>query len=149
MIKRISGPDAESPKSLQVTWVLAFVAWIFFVLIMLCVGVTLLGVPAQAVELMKWERIPLQVPLNVGQERIVFVDKNVRVGFPPALNDKLRVQSSGGAVYRFVKCGKVTHGMVGRQNQHHGVVIAEVVKSQRASHEIVGFPGLKGERVTT
>ncbi len=55
--------------------------------------------PASAVELMRWERIPLQVPLNVGQERIVFVDKNVRVGFPPALKDKLRVQSSGGAVY--------------------------------------------------
>ncbi len=54
---------------------------------------------AGAVELMKWERIPLQIPLNVGQERIVFVDKNVRVGFPPTLNGKLRVQSSGGAVY--------------------------------------------------
>jgi len=52
-----------------------------------------------AVELMKWERIPLQIPLNVGQERIVFVDKNVRVGFPSSLNGKLRVQSSGGAVY--------------------------------------------------
>ncbi|MBP2859389.1 TIGR03749 family integrating conjugative element protein [Dickeya oryzae] len=55
--------------------------------------------PVSAVELMRWERIPLQVPLNVGQERIVFVDKNVRVGFPPSLKDKLRVQSSGGAVY--------------------------------------------------
>ncbi|RLM24759.1 integrating conjugative element protein [Brenneria alni] len=50
-------------------------------------------------ELIKWERIPLQIPLKVGQERVVFADKNVRVGFPPALNGKLRVQSSGGAVY--------------------------------------------------
>jgi len=60
-----------------------------------------LGVPmpVEAVELMKWERIPLQVPLTVGQERIVFVNKNVRVGFPPELNGKLRVQSTGGAVY--------------------------------------------------
>ncbi|WP_414737248.1 TIGR03749 family integrating conjugative element protein [Klebsiella oxytoca] len=48
---------------------------------------------------MKWERIPLQVPLTVEQERIVFVNKNVRVGFPPELNGKLRVQSTGGAVY--------------------------------------------------
>ena len=48
---------------------------------------------------MKWERIPLQIPLTVGQERIVFVEKNVRVGFPPTLSDKLRVQSTGGAVY--------------------------------------------------
>ncbi|HIB1453001.1 TPA: TIGR03749 family integrating conjugative element protein [Salmonella enterica subsp. enterica serovar Muenchen] len=48
---------------------------------------------------MKWERIPLQVPLTVGQERIVFVDKNVKVGFPASLDGKLRIQSSGGTVY--------------------------------------------------
>lgn len=54
---------------------------------------------AQAVELVRWERIPLPVKLHTGQERIVFVEKNVRVGFPPALNNKLRVQSTGGAVY--------------------------------------------------
>ncbi|EJJ1966148.1 TIGR03749 family integrating conjugative element protein [Salmonella enterica] len=54
---------------------------------------------AGAVELMKWERIPLQIPLTVGQERIVFVDKNVRVGFPASLNGKLRIQSSSGTVY--------------------------------------------------
>lgn len=54
---------------------------------------------AHADELMKWERIPLQVPLHIDRERIVFVNKNVRVGFPPELNGKLRVQSSGGAVY--------------------------------------------------
>lgn len=52
-----------------------------------------------AIELMKWERIPLQIPLSIGQERIVFVNKNVRVGFPSELNDKLRIQSAGGAVY--------------------------------------------------
>ena len=55
--------------------------------------------PARADELMKWARIPLQIPLQVGQERVVFVNKNVRVGFPPALSGKLRVQSTGGAVY--------------------------------------------------
>ncbi|EHO9075858.1 TIGR03749 family integrating conjugative element protein [Salmonella enterica] len=52
-----------------------------------------------AVELMKWERIPLQIPLTVGQERVIFVDKNVRVGFPASLNGKLRIQSSSGTVY--------------------------------------------------
>ncbi|HCQ8393233.1 TPA: TIGR03749 family integrating conjugative element protein [Klebsiella oxytoca] len=61
--------------------------------------VSLSSEPARADELMKWERIPLQIPLQVGLERVVFVDKNVRVGFPPALNGKLRVQSTGGAVY--------------------------------------------------
>lgn len=54
---------------------------------------------ASAVELMKWERIPLPVPLHVSQERIIFVDKNVRVGLPPSLDGKLRIQSTGGAVY--------------------------------------------------
>lgn len=59
----------------------------------------LTSLPAQADEIMKWERIPLQIPLKTDQERVIFVDKNVRVGFPPALNGKLRVQSTGGAVY--------------------------------------------------
>ncbi|MBD2812737.1 DUF3438 family protein, partial [Xenorhabdus sp. Vera] len=34
---------------------------------------------AKADELMKWERIPLPVTLKVGQERIIFADRNVRV----------------------------------------------------------------------
>nr|WP_127958625.1 TIGR03749 family integrating conjugative element protein [Serratia microhaemolytica] len=58
-----------------------------------------LATAVQAEELMKWERIPLQIPLKVGQERVLFVEKNVRVGFPSTLDGKLRVQSSGGAVY--------------------------------------------------
>ncbi len=52
---------------------------------------------AQAVEILRWERIPLAIPLTVGQERIVFVDRNVRVGVPRGLQGKLRVQSTGGA----------------------------------------------------
>lgn len=54
---------------------------------------------ANAVEIMRWERIPLALPLIVGQERIVFVDQNVRVGVPRSLGSKLRVQSTGGALY--------------------------------------------------
>ncbi|KJV33092.1 TIGR03749 family integrating conjugative element protein [Pantoea sp. SM3] len=61
--------------------------------------VTMISGPAHADELMKWERVPLQIPLKTGQERVIFADKNVRVGFPPSLNGKLRVQSTGGAVY--------------------------------------------------
>ena len=59
----------------------------------------LIAVHAQAVEILQWERIPLAVPLRVGQERIVFVDQNVRVGMKPELVGKLRVQSTGGAIY--------------------------------------------------
>lgn len=67
---------------------------------------TLLGLLAvaaapavQAVEILRWERMPLAVPLKVGQERIVFIDRNVRVGVPAGLGERLRVQSAGGAVY--------------------------------------------------
>ena len=57
------------------------------------------GAAAQAVELMHWERLPLAVPLVINQERVVFVDEAVRVGVPPTLKDKLRVQSTGGTLY--------------------------------------------------
>ncbi|WP_416776377.1 TIGR03749 family integrating conjugative element protein [Xenorhabdus budapestensis] len=63
------------------------------------VSILLFSVGAKADELMKWERIPLSLSLKVGQERIIFADRNVRVGLPPSLSDKLRVQSAGGAVY--------------------------------------------------
>ena len=59
----------------------------------------LVALPLHAVELVKWERIPLPVALNIGQERIVFVDRNVRVGYPATLEGKLRIQSSNGTLY--------------------------------------------------
>ncbi|CAM2934250.1 integrating conjugative element protein, PFL_4704 family [Pseudomonas gessardii] len=65
-------------------------------------SLTLVGV-VQAVEIQRWERIPLALPLVVGQERIVFVDQNVRVGLPKHLVEKLRVQSTGGALYLLAK----------------------------------------------
>ncbi|PLR35115.1 TIGR03749 family integrating conjugative element protein [Chimaeribacter californicus] len=72
---------------------------------MMCLLACAVMLPTQAVELVKWERIPLPVALHVGQERIVFVNRNVRVGFPPELNGKLRIQSSGGAVYLHPSAG--------------------------------------------
>lgn len=58
-----------------------------------------LSAPAHAVEIMRWERLPLAVPLVVGHERVVFIDRNVRVGVPASVGDRLRVQSAGGAIY--------------------------------------------------
>ncbi|WP_312930599.1 DUF3438 family protein, partial [Stutzerimonas nitrititolerans] len=52
-----------------------------------------------ATELVRWERLPLAVPLVVGQERIVFVERNVRVGVPASVGSRLRVQSAAGAIY--------------------------------------------------
>lgn len=53
----------------------------------------------QATEILHWERLPLAVPLLVNQERVIFIDRNVRVGVPTTIHDKLRVQSAAGAVY--------------------------------------------------
>jgi integrating conjugative element protein (TIGR03749 family) len=52
-----------------------------------------------AVEILRWERLPLAVSLVVDQERIVFIDRNVRVGVPASLAGRLRVQSAGGTLY--------------------------------------------------
>lgn len=49
--------------------------------------------------LMQWKRVPLEVDLHVGHERILFLDRNVQVGIPSELDGKLDVQSMGGAVY--------------------------------------------------
>ncbi len=54
---------------------------------------------AHAVEILRWERLPLAVPLVVGQERIVFVERNIRVGVPTSVDNRLRVQSAAGAIY--------------------------------------------------
>jgi len=72
---------------------------------LLIIGLLLLNVcgRANAVEILRWDRIPLALPLIVDQERIVFVDQNVRVGLPRNLVDKLRVQSTGGALYLLAK----------------------------------------------
>ncbi len=54
---------------------------------------------SQAVEILRWERLPLAVPLVVGQERVIFIDRNVRIGVPESIGPHLRVQSAGGAIY--------------------------------------------------
>ena len=64
-----------------------------------CLTLGLLAGIAQAVEIRHWQRLPLGVPLAVGHERVIFLDQPVRVGLPPALSGKLRVQSANGALY--------------------------------------------------
>ncbi|MCK8657418.1 TIGR03749 family integrating conjugative element protein [Pseudomonas umsongensis] len=54
---------------------------------------------AGAVEVKYWDRLPLAIPLTVGQERILILDEDIRVGLPSAIASKLRVQSVGGTVY--------------------------------------------------
>ncbi|MDI5922724.1 TIGR03749 family integrating conjugative element protein [Halomonas sp. LR5S13] len=66
-----------------------------------CLATALFAGEALAVEVMHWERRPLEIPLPVDEERIVTLDRNVRVGLPQALANPevLRVQSAGGVLY--------------------------------------------------
>ncbi|BEO83399.1 integrating conjugative element protein [Serratia marcescens] len=91
----------------------------------------------QAEELMKWERIPLQIPLAVGKERVLFADKNVRVGFPPALNGKLRVQSSGGAVYLKADAAFPPARLQLQDVENGEVILLDVTASDKGSAEPV------------
>ncbi|MGQ6435054.1 TIGR03749 family integrating conjugative element protein [Serratia sp. IR-2025] len=91
----------------------------------------------QAEELMKWERIPLQIPLAVGKERVLFADKNVRVGFPPALNGKLRVQSSGGAVYLKADAAFPPTRLQLQDVENGEVILLDVAASDKGSAEPV------------
>lgn len=59
----------------------------------------IIALNAQADLLMKWQRLPLPIDLQVNKERVILVDKNVKVGYPKALDGKIRLQSTGGAVY--------------------------------------------------
>ena len=52
-----------------------------------------------ALEIRRWEQWPLSVPLVVGHERVIFIARNVPMGVPASLGDRLRVQSAGGAIY--------------------------------------------------
>ena len=65
----------------------------------IAVGLLLSCAPAFAVELFQWERLPIPVPLVKDQERVIFLDKNVRVGVSSQLAGQLRVQSASGALY--------------------------------------------------
>jgi len=66
---------------------------------LLCALLILLPLTAQAVETLRWERLPLPVTLHVGEERVIFTDRDMKVGVPLSLKDRLRVQSANGAVY--------------------------------------------------
>lgn len=67
----------------------------------LVAGGLLMSAQSLAVELMQWDRKPLDIDLPVGTERLVTLDRNVSVGLPESIvsRDVLRVQSAGGVLY--------------------------------------------------
>lgn len=87
--------------------------------------------PAYAVELLRWERLPLVIPLVVDQERVVFIDRNIRVGVPASLGDRLRVQSSGGAIYLRANA-PIEPTRLQLQDTDNGAVILVDITAERA-----------------
>ena len=53
----------------------------------------------QAMEILRWGAAALAVPLVVGQERVVFIDRNVRIGVPAGVGENLRVQRRAARIY--------------------------------------------------
>lgn len=52
-----------------------------------------------AIELINWDKAPIKMRIHQGDERMVILEKNISVGLPVTLQDKLRVQSLGGVLY--------------------------------------------------
>ncbi len=94
-------------------------AWMRFAVALTAV---LLAAEGHAVEIRRWERLPLPVTLIIGQERVVFIDRNVRVGVPGSLADRLRVQSAGGAIY-FKASGPIEASRLQLQDADSGALI--------------------------
>lgn len=95
---------------------------------------------ANAVEILRWDRIPLALPLIVGQERIVFVDQNVRVGLPRNLVDKLRVQSTGGALYLLAK-DPIPPTRLQLQNMSSGeIMLVDIIATEGKPNQAASEP---------
>lgn len=88
-----------------------------------------------AVEILRWERLPLAVPLRVGQERVILVDRNLRVGVPSALADRLRVQSSGGALYLHANAPIEPTRLQLQDAESGAVILIDVTAKQPDPHE--------------
>jgi integrating conjugative element protein (TIGR03749 family) len=54
---------------------------------------------SSATEILRWQRLPLPIHLVVGQERVILMERDVRVGVPAWLGERLRIQTAGGAIY--------------------------------------------------
>ncbi|MCT6866439.1 MAG: TIGR03749 family integrating conjugative element protein [Gilliamella apicola] len=54
---------------------------------------------ANAIELINWDKKPIKITINQNEERMIILDKNISVGLPLTLQNKLRIQSLGGVLY--------------------------------------------------
>lgn len=54
---------------------------------------------ANATDVLTWNKTPLHIRLNVGEERMVIFTDNVRLGLPPQLMSDLKITNAGGVLY--------------------------------------------------
>lgn len=101
-------------------------------------GALLLGLvaatPLLAVEIRQWERLPIAIALVVGEERVIFVNQNVRVGLPRALQTRLRVQSTGGTLYLLAR-EPIEPSRVQLQNMDTGEVMLLDIAAREGTPE--------------
>ncbi|WP_051530312.1 TIGR03749 family integrating conjugative element protein [Halomonas halodenitrificans] len=107
--------------------------------ILACLTSAVLIGDVMAVEVMHWERRPLEIPLPVGDERIVTLKRNVRVGLPSALanSEVLRVQSAGGVLYLKAFEAFETHRVRVQDVESGDVLLLDLLAREGASSEEV------------
>lgn len=94
-----------------------------------------LAAQAQAVEILHWDRLPLAVPLVVGDERVVIVGHPLRVGLPESLDGRLRVQSADGAVYLLAKAPIETTELELQDLRTGELILVDVTARAHLPHE--------------
>ena len=81
---------------------------------------------ANAIEVLRWERLPLSAQLVVGQERVILIDRAVRVAVPTPVRELLRVQSAGGALYLKAAAPFPTTRLQLQDTESGGLVLLEL-----------------------
>lgn len=100
------------------------------------VALTLAVTPVtHAAEVLRWERVPLRARLLVGQERVILVDRNVRVGVPATAVDRLRVQSAGGAIYLRADAPLPTTRLELQDAESGGLILLDITAESAAPGE--------------
>ncbi|MGP0172679.1 TIGR03749 family integrating conjugative element protein [Pseudomonas sp. NCHU5208] len=103
---------------------------------------------AHAVEVFKWNRVPLPIQLSVGHERIVFIDRNVSVGAPRSLTGKLRIQSVAGAVYLLANEAFPPSRLQLRDDESGEIILLDIATTDNAG-QLEPAKVVTGDRVST
>lgn len=98
---------------------------------------------ANAIEILRWERLPLSARLVVGQERVILIDHAVRVAVPTPVRELLRVQSAGGALYLKAAAPFPTTRLQLQDTESGALVLLDV----RAESAATGEPALEPLRI--